>query len=394
MLRNNFFVNIGPLSDCCSNEAIEDLAKAMSGERGDDPDIWAQHESPFVARMIELFSSRGLLRIEAVQTELIAWIDGQRHVPHAGAPLTRPDGMMLRWTPEELALVRLYLQSLPRAEFTLDDWGLVVDYLVQRYLPASELKTEAEWLAVRSTLMGKVQANLGAAVSHAAADALLAAMPNTVEKAIAGFRFADAIPQIMQFARVRCADQVVGLSDKTRHNLKSVILDHQSKVFAGDPQATRQSLEQRLFDTFGALNRDWRRIAVTEAGENANQGVIASLKPGTRVRRVEQYRGACPYCRKIDGAVLTVVDPAEPKKDGKLQVWVGKNNIGRSSAKRKRVGDDLVERTPAELWWPPAGAVHPHCRGVWHVMDEAQPTDSPDFQAWLDLHFHKVKTAP
>ncbi len=394
-MRNAFFVNIGPLSACCSNHALEDLAKAMSGSGGEGGDIWAQHESPFVSRMIELFTSRGLLRIEAVKTELHAWIAGQRHKPQAGAPVARPDGMMLRWTRDELSLVRLYLESLPRAAFTLDDWGLVVDYLVQRYLPAAELKTEAEWLAVRSTLMGKVQANLtAAAVSHAAADTLLAAMPLTVDAAVTGFRFTDAVPKIMEFGRARCAEQVVSLSDKARHSLKGVILDHQAKVFAGDPTATRQSLDQRLFDTFGTLNRDWRRIAVTEAGENANQGVIASLKPGTRVRRIEQYNGACPFCRKIDGVVMSVVDASAQDKDGKTQVWVGKNNIGRSAAKRKRVGDDLVERMPSELWWIPAGTVHPHCRGVWHAMDESKPGDSPEFQAWLDKHFHKVKEAP
>ena len=138
------------------------------------------------------------------------------------------------------------------------------------------------------------------------------------------------------------------------------------------------------------MNRDWRRIAVTEAGENANQGLIASLQPGARVRRMEQYRGACPYCRKINGTVLTVVDAANKDKDGVTQVWVGKNNIGRSGAPRKRVGAELIPRLAAELWWVPAGTVHPHCRGQWHVLEGAKPGDDPSFQAWLDKHLHKI----
>jgi hypothetical protein len=43
----------------------------------------------------------------------------------------------------------------------------------------------------------------------------------------------------------------------------------------------------------------------------------------------------------------------------------------------------LIERTAAERWWIPAGTVHPHCRGIWHVMPQAKPTDDPDFAAWL-----------
>ena len=79
-----------------------------------------------------------------------------------------------------------------------------------------------------------------------------------------------------------------------------------------------------------------------------------------------------------------MVDPANPNKDGQTQVWVGKNNIGRSGSPRKRVGDELIERTESELWWIPAGTVHPHCRGRWVVIDEPREGDDPEFAAWLD----------
>lgn len=387
-------IDIGGLSECCSNHALDTFYKAMSGEDGNSPDIWALHESPFIQRLIELFSQRGLLRLAKVQEELNAWADGLRHAPAAGAPLSRPDGLMLRWSTDELDLVRLYLTNLPPAAFTLDDWGLVIDYLVHRYLPLNDLRTDAEWLSVRSAIMGRVQANIDGHVSLAAADTLVAAAPLTVGAAQSAFNFGGKFNAILEFGRARCVDQVVSLSASTRSRLKRVILEHQMGVLERNPLATRQSLTQKLFDEFGTLNRDWRRIAVTEAGENANQGLIASLAPDSRVRRVEAYKGACAYCKKIDGRVMTVVDPATPKKNGELQVWVGKNNIGRSSAPRRRVGSVLIERQPSERWWVPAGTVHPHCRGSWHVMPESKPTDSPSFQAWLDQHFHKVKAEP
>ena len=127
-----------------------------------------------------------------------------------------------------------------------------------------------------------------------------------------------------------------------------------------------------------------RRIAVTEAGECCLQGFISSQKPGTRVRRQEAYRGVCPFCESINGKVFTVVDPADPKKDGDKSVWAGKTNIGRSAATRKRVGKTLVERIKAEMWWVAAGVMHPHCRGSWVALADKPAEVSPEFKDWLD----------
>jgi hypothetical protein len=132
------------------------------------------------------------------------------------------------------------------------------------------------------------------------------------------------------------------------------------------------------------MNRDWRRIAVTEAGENLNQGMISSLPGGAKVKRVEKYRGACAFCRSIDGKVMEVVAASAAEKDGATQVWPGKTNIGRSSSPQRRLGDKLVDREPHELWWIAAGVQHPHCRGGWvHLEQGSLPVD-PKFSAWMD----------
>lgn len=384
MANKPLLVDIGGLSCGCTDHALESLAKAMSGEDETGPDIWALHENPFVQSLIELFSSRGLLRIKKVQDELNAWLAGKHFKPATAIPLAAPNAALLRWTADELALVRLYLESLPVADYALSDWGLVIDYLVHRYMPPGELQTEAEWLAVRSTLMGKVQANLDGKATVAQADAIMGALPLTVHAAQQSFDFTgnEQINHILEYARLRCADQVQQVTESVRHRLKRVIYAYQEQILDGETPPAH-ALQTQLFDEFGAMNRDWRRIAVTEAGENANQGLIASLVPGSRVERMERYRGACPYCKKINGAVLEVVKPSAKKKDGATQVWIGKTNVGRSAAPRKRVGDELVERTSAERWWVPAGCVHPHCRGIWRVLPDAKPGDDPGFAAWL-----------
>ena len=128
--------------------------------------------------------------------------------------------------------------------------------------------------------------------------------------------------------------------------MRDVIMQHEEqKMLNGGASAPGSSLRTRLLDEFGTLNRDWRRIALTEAGEMANQGFIASQAPGNKVKRLEQYAGACPFCRKIDGVVMEIVPSDKQDKNSETQIWVGKTNIGRSVSPRKRIAGVL---TPVE----------------------------------------------
>lgn len=371
-------IDIGACCEHHTNEALEHLHKAI-GE-GDPDTIWIAHQSPLLSRMIELFTQRGLFRLEGFRTELEAWLAGSRHV--AGHRPARPDGAMERWNAAELKIVKLYLETLPPGEFTLDDHMMMVDYLAQRYLPADDLRTEAEWLATRSTLMGRVQANMSD-VDADQSDKIFAAMPTTVEEAEQAFKMSQTQRAVLEFARARGAENVVQLAAGVRHNMRRLVARKMEADVLGDKSAPAGSLQTQLLDAFGQHNRDWRRIALTEAAENQNQGYITSLKPGTKVKRLEQYRNACPFCRKIDGTVMTVVDPATPDKDGDTQIWPGKTNIGRSASPRRRQAGTLVDRTPDDMWWIPAGVVHPHCRGSWLPVIEDKPGDDPDFGDWL-----------
>jgi hypothetical protein len=379
-LQKGLYFNLGGMSCECTEEVIEVMAKALSGENGERPDIWAQHESPYVQALIELFSSRGLLRLNTVKEQLDAWMEGKNH--NAGPQKPKPH---FGPSPTELALVKIYLEAIPPSEFSIDDWALLIDYLVARWMPAESLQTEADWLAVRAVYMGKVQANI-AGLKPAGAEAVVAAMPLTMKAAQERFKPSDLTKNVLAYERARCADNVQAISEATRHRLKTVIMAHEQQRMLG-ATPPKQALQSQLFDTFADLNRDWRRIATTEVGDAAGNGMIASLEPGTKVRRIEQYHGACPFCRKIHGRVFTVVSPDKRDKDWDTEVWVGKTNIGRSSAKKKRVGDAMVDRTDAEMWKVPAGTVHPHCRGTWHVEQDGGPSPDPSFDTWLQNLF-------
>jgi len=378
-------VDISNIPECACNGALEHLHKALNDEDGLAHDIWAEHESPFIRALIEAFTKRGLFKIAKVQDELKKWLAGDYYVP-AVKYTPVPAGYMGRWTQAELDLVNVYLQNIPPDSMTLDDWSMLIDYTVQRYLPVDQLNEEAEWLAVKSGMMGKVQAHMGD-IDIAAATTIVEALPATAVEAAMMFNLSPAAEAIMEYGKLYGCENVQAVTESFRYKLKKVILNHESAKLLGDASSSPQSLEQALFDTFSSVNRDWRRIALTEAGEMANQGVIASLPAGSKVRRMEMYRGACPFCKKIDGRIFSVVDPSTEDKDGTKEVWVGKTNIGRSSSPRKRSGDELVERLPSELWWVGAGVMHPHCRGQWVVMDTSALGSNPEFASFLSNLF-------
>lgn len=67
---------------------------------------------------------------------------------------------MRRWSAEQLARTKAYLEARRPENFTTEDHHLIVDYLVQRYLPKDDARTEAEWEAAQEKLRAKVDANI------------------------------------------------------------------------------------------------------------------------------------------------------------------------------------------------------------------------------------------
>ncbi|HKT52855.1 MAG TPA: hypothetical protein VJP88_00270 [Caulobacteraceae bacterium] len=374
-IPHGLFLDVSCLCEEHTNRAIEGIYKAI----GDDPPgdgIWDEHPSPFIRRLVELFTDRGLTRIAGLQEELNAWLAGAEF-REGLERAARPDGAMLRWNRAELGTARLYLSHLPPEAWTLEDWLLLVDYLVQRYLPEGDLRSEASWLAQRAGLAGRLQA-AHAALSAAEIDAIMQAVPDLGAMGPAPTPEFEAAAR---FGRERACENVVQLSDNIRHRMRRLVVDYQEAVYTGDRAGAAESLQGRLLDEFGTMNRDWRRIAITESTEMLDQGFVASIPEGGKIKRVERYNGACPFCRKIDGTVMTVVPADKPDKDGETEVWVGKTNQGRSASPRKRSADGLVDRDPQERWWIAAGTMHPHCRGTWVRVSEASP--DPEFDAWI-----------
>lgn len=378
-----------------ANEALECLCKASA--EGGDGSMWAIHPSPFLSTLVEAFTDNGLQVSAAMAVEVLDWLSGRMYSPkHVGAP--RPPSYP--WKPEELPAVHAWLASKKPGEMTFSDWSMLGDYVVSVHMPPSFAATHASWMAARASAMGRLEAGIPALPAYQCVNAL-ASLPSSVPQMLASFQWQPWQATAMEYAAAHCAEAVTSASGTLRAGIKSAVL--QEMVQEHVPGVPSSTLQTRLTDAFGRFNKDWRRIAVTEAGEAKNQGFVASLPLGARVRRMEQYVGACAFCRQLGGRVFAVVAPDARDKDGQAQVWVGKSNIGRSASPNKIVDGALVARTPDELWWPAAGVQHPHCRGMWVLQKAAvpvkdalppdgaaapatgaeSPPPDPDWGAWL-----------
>jgi hypothetical protein len=335
-----------------------------------DP-LWAEHENPFVRELVEKFSRSGLDRIEILRTELLNWISGKYYAP-ISTEVPRPRGSGI-WNAGELDLVKIYLQSVNPANMTLEDCALLVDYVIHRNLPESNMLWDAEAFAVRANLMGKVDAFGGS-------PDVMPMLPASVAAALGVFPLSRIQRATMEYGKQNCCSLVQSFTDDVRKKVKRAVLDHQQQKALGNVEG---SLEQKLFDEFSEFNRDWRRIAVTEGTEMVNQGMVAAVPEGTKLKRLEMYAGACAWCQKIDGKIYTVVDPSKPDKDGETEVWAGKTNVGRSAAPRKKTADGLVDRTKEERYWCAAGAQHPNCRGRFIILSMPAPIEDAGFSEWL-----------
>ncbi|HIF0688978.1 TPA: hypothetical protein ACXYOX_004225 [Escherichia coli] len=380
-MRKDILFDLAYFRPDTTNQALEMLFKA-SQEGGDDF-IWSPHESPLIRTLIELFTTRGLMRLESVKKAILKWdAQSKNDMPYKAPSAQPPVSMMNRWSAAEKKLVEIYLEALPASSWELSDHMMALELALQTYLPEEALVTEATWLASKATMMGKVQQNWlkQQEPTPQEANKLLEQMPGTLVDA-SYFPLSSKERLAMEFAVTRAVDNVVALADNTRKQMRQIVAEDYMKRQNGD--TTGPSLQSQLFDTFGELNRDWRRIAITEAGEAQLQGFIAGAKVGDKVKRIEQYADACGFCKQIHGVIATVVSPTKKDKNPDTEIWPGKNNVGRSAAPRKRVGGALIPRSKEEMYWLPAGLAHPHCRGRWVPVQVPDKAADPEFAAIL-----------
>ena len=363
-------IDLADLPPACCNHGLETLHKAIA-EQVDGDLIWRPHDNPWLTDLCEAFTAEGQTRLLAAQNALLTALGIQ-----PGPPLLAKGGD--GWHPSRLAAAVTRLQK-PLETYTPDDWLEMVNLILNSHLVPSDLQAITDGLVWRAQLAGRLDAASQQFPDLAPHEAMLRLVMqvNPTRHAVLGSWWQRA----WEWAKTRVAIHVVQLTDNLRARIAGTIIRH----IEAHGTAQRQLLEQQLRDVFGAANRDWRRIAITEAGEAANLTYLQQYPAGTPMERLEVYHGACAFCKKIHGLVLTWSDTPLDESFGWTHIWPGKDNIGRSASPRKQTPEGLVERTESELWWPASGTQHPHCRGRWVARPKAElpPGVDPAFAAWV-----------
>jgi len=192
----------------------------------------------------------------------------------------------------------------------------------------------------------------------------LANLPKSVRDAINQGKLTWEQVRYINMAEHLAAEHIKGISEASQHRLRQLLIN------ANIDGISTETLAQRLFEQFGddsMLNRDMERIAITEMNTLANAGFISGVRSGEYVVGVSHI-DACGWCLdNINGKVMKVIDnpPPEyanlPVASDKYQsiakiwdtcIWSTKTNIGRSTAKRKKVDKGYVNREHHELASP------------------------------------------
>jgi len=206
----------------------------------------------------------------------------------------------------------------------------------------------------------------------------LKGLPKTLKDAIAKGTFTAREVRALKYAIQYAAINITSVTNRAQSKIANMVVDSIQN------REHPRRLASRMFDEMAVgddavLNRDWERVAITEANRSANDAIIAGYEDGEYVLG-NSHDDACQYCvRYIDQKIYKVttkpppdyshLDPKSKKytdlaRRWDTEIWVGKSNMGRSLAARRRSPKGLVPRMHHELGTPTL-PLHPTCRCRW-----------------------------
>ena len=206
----------------------------------------------------------------------------------------------------------------------------------------------------------------------------LKGLPTNLKAAIKRGIFTAQEVRALKYAFQYAAINITSVTNRAQARISNMVVESIQNREHPRRLASRMFDEMAIGDD-AVLNRDWERIAITETNRSANDAIIAGHAEGEYVLG-NSHVDACQYCMKyIDKKVykVTTHPPENPSnyKPGSAkyieqsirwdtEIWVGKSNMGRSLAARRRTTKGLVPRKHHELGTPTL-PLHSRCRCRW-----------------------------
>lgn len=297
--------------------------------------LWGPHPDPAIARLEE--------ELYQVGFTFLAELYGAAFGEEPPRKLQKAFGLPGFKVPGWGQVLELFKRpSVPPMELR-NGWAQLIDRLANSLFHQRTAEEAAAATAMKCHWLGRVR-------TLSEAGETMGPPPRNWDEASTRMRRQEQ--EAMEWTRVRGLEAMTNLTDQAKKGLQNVLL--QSRQEGLGPR----ELQRRCYDRFAGLNRDWRRVALTETAAAVSNGQLAAVPEGEDWEAVwVSCRGGCEHCSEWNGRTFRVVPPSFPRKDGQTMLWAGKTNIGRSGAKRTRDGR---VRGPAELWWP-CVPCHPNC---------------------------------
>jgi hypothetical protein len=213
-------------------------------------------------------------------------------------------------------------------------------------------------------------------------------IPQEIEEAEEDFDLSTVEKKAIQYSRAHAGEHL----SIENGSLKNKIVNMVRQQITGGLQdgISAQEMVQRLFwidpadelgkrfdnDTIKAINRDFRRIALTEISYAMSNGYLSAVKTKNDKQGKKTYLiysgsiipTSSKQCIKWRGETVLLVD--KPMENDKIQdphakyaVWIGKNNVGRN----------------ANNWWI-CIPQHPNCIHYWEEINPEEEYFDEDVQ--------------
>lgn len=234
--------------------------------------------------------------------------------------------------------------------------------------------TAVEQYLVRAFIVGKIiQERSGLPIIPKEIE--LKKLPDTISKAMKQYNLTEREAFSLQRSQSHAAQHMVSATNTTVNRVQSLVSDSILQ------HTSRKELAKKLFEEFTddsqEINRNWNRVSISEISYAYNNGYLSTLKVNSWVVGISMP-DRCEHCGAlIDGKVYPFIDTTnEAMESSNLDpdskeyqrrtwiasncIWLGKDNYGRSGAKRKRTADGMIDRRTHELYFP-ALPMHPYC---------------------------------
>lgn len=263
-----------------------------------------------------------------------------------------------------------------KKHFTGQDLEKLDEFVRTYFTP--RIEESKTWL-LRAYIVGRFLSNTDI-VAQIFDIGVVSQLPKFVVDAAKKYGLSLQEAKALQYAVEEGAAMLTNTTNSTIQSVRHALIE--TIKGRGDAQGVFQKLQEMITSDVGEINRDWQRVAISEintAFSNAylsilgeNDFVVGISMPDACDHCLEDINGKVYRVRKEQPEDYTRFPPGSEQykrysKIWETEIWVGKNNFGRSSSRQKRIDprggnniENLREKDHHEHSMP-CIPYHPHC---------------------------------